>query len=114
MSVGTGVGVSVGEAVGVDVSALLLRGSVVVLGPIVLPGNGAVANTDDVSRNANNPLNTTSKSAKMKMIRCTIRDAFLIPSCFKMTPASFLPTQSHRLRPCKDFLRREYLLHLPF
>lgn len=97
-------------------SALLLGGSVavVVLGPVVLAGNGAVANTEDVRRNANSPLTTTSKSVKMKMIRCTIRDAFLIPSCFKMTPASFLPTQSHRLRPCQDSLRREYLLHLSF
>lgn len=78
-------------ASGVDVSILLARDSVVavVLSPSVLLGNGALANADGVSRSANSPLATSSRRAKMNTVKRSIRDAFLIPSCFTVTPASF-------------------------
>ena len=107
VSVGNGVGVDVSVGSGVDVSAVPVRGSgvVVILTPRVMPGNGAVANASGISRSADSPLTATSRKAKMKTVRCSIRDAFLIPSCFTVMPASFL-------QPCKDCLCRGYLLLL--
>jgi hypothetical protein len=127
VSVGSGVGVSVGNGVGVDVSvgigvdvpSVLVGGSAVavILSASLLPGNAAVADVDRVSRSANSPLTTTSRKAKMKRVRHNIWDAFLVPSCFTVTPAPFLPHKRYlgmvcpRLRLCNDsFLAKGYLL----
>ena len=117
VSVGSGVGVSVGKGVGVDVSvgsgvdvsSLLPMSSIVavVLSLSVLLGNGAVANAYCVSGSVDSPLTTISRRAKMSTVTRSIRDTFLIPSCFTVTLASFL-------QPCKDLLCRGYLLHLSF
>ena len=108
VSVGSGVGVSVGDEVGVDVSVgsgVDVSSALVIFSPGVLPGNGAVANAYGVSRSADSPLTATSRRAKMSTMKRTVRDAFLIPSCFTVTPASFL-------QPYKHFLCRGYLLLL--